>query len=187
MDPPIIAYHIVFGAYGFWLPNDPRGSWSKQVWAPNLVRFGPPKPANTNRSLAKQPHDRQLRLAAKAALARPAVRFNEVQIQCVAQGIQTLRSNMEQDLNISVGQANAAMNQIAQLNTQLQSMTTNDPAAANLMDQRDSAIDQLSQLMDIRVSTNGSNQATIYTSNGVEFKLLTRASRAQRFHGWSGQ
>jgi flagellar hook-associated protein 1 FlgK len=90
------------------------------------------------------------------------------QLNSTTQGIQTLRSNMEQDLNISVGQANAAMNQIAQLNTQLQSMTTNDPAAANLMDQRDSAIDQLSQLMDIRVSTNGSNQATIYTSNGVE-------------------
>ena len=90
------------------------------------------------------------------------------QLNATTQGIQTLRSNMEQDLNISVGQANAAMNQIAQLNSQLQSMRTDDPAAANLMDQRDSAIDQLSQLMDIRVSTNGSNQATIYTSNGVE-------------------
>lgn len=90
------------------------------------------------------------------------------QLNATTQGIQTLRSNMEQDLNISVGQANAAMNQIAQLNTQLQSMTTNDPAAANLMDQRDSAINQLSQLMDIRVSTNGSNQTTVYTSNGVE-------------------
>ncbi len=90
------------------------------------------------------------------------------QLNSTTQGIQTLRSNMEQDLNISVGQANAAMNQIAQLNTQLQSMKTDDPAAANLMDQRDSAIDQLSKLMDIRVSTNGSNQTTVYTSNGVE-------------------
>lgn len=90
------------------------------------------------------------------------------QLNATTQGIQTLRSNMEQDLNISVGQANAAMNQIAQLNSQLQSMRTDDPAAANLMDQRDSAIDQLSQLMDIRVSNNGSNQATIYTANGVE-------------------
>src|ERR1700704_2602327 len=46
------------------------------------------------------------------------------QLNATTQGIQTLRSNMEQDLNISVGQANTAMNQIAQLNTQLQSMTT---------------------------------------------------------------
>src|SRR4030081_539032 len=55
------------------------------------------------------------------------------QLNSTTQGIQTLRSNMEQDLNISVGQANAAMNQIAQLNTQLQSMKTDEPGAANLM------------------------------------------------------
>lgn len=27
----VLAYHVIFGAYGFWLPNDPRGSWSKFV------------------------------------------------------------------------------------------------------------------------------------------------------------
>jgi flagellar hook-associated protein 1 FlgK len=90
------------------------------------------------------------------------------QLNATSQGIQTLRSNMEQDLNISVGQANTAMQQIAQLNNQLQSLSPNDPAAANLMDQRDSAIDQLSQLMDVRVSPGASNQVTVYTSNGVE-------------------
>jgi flagellar hook-associated protein 1 FlgK len=36
------------------------------------------------------------------------------------------------------------------------------------MDQRDSAIDKLSQLMDIRVSTDNTNQTTVYTTNGVE-------------------
>jgi flagellar hook-associated protein 1 FlgK len=36
------------------------------------------------------------------------------------------------------------------------------------MDQRDKAIDLLSQLMDIRVTTDNTNQTTIYTSNGVE-------------------
>lgn len=90
------------------------------------------------------------------------------QLNATTQGIQTLRSNAEQDINISVGQANAAMKQIAQLNTQLQSMSPTDPAAANLMDQRDTAIDQLSKLMDIRVATTGNNQTTVYTSNGVE-------------------
>ena len=70
------------------------------------------------------------------------------------------------------------MNQIAQLNTQLQGMSPTDPAAATLMDQRDSAIDQLSQLMDIRVSTNGTNQTTVYTSNGVEL-VGAQASHAE--------
>ncbi len=90
------------------------------------------------------------------------------QLNATTQGIQTLRSNAEQDLNISVGQANAAMTQIAQINSQLQGMKVTDPAAATLLDQRDSAIDRLSQLMDVRVSINSNNQATVYTSNGVE-------------------
>src|ERR1700730_1332774 len=90
------------------------------------------------------------------------------QLNATTQGIQTLRSNAEQDLNISVGQANTAMSQIAQLNTRLQGLNPTDPAAATLMDQRDKAINQLSQLMDIRVSSNGNNQTSIYTTNGVE-------------------
>src|ERR1700686_412661 len=90
------------------------------------------------------------------------------QLNATTQGIQTLRTNAEQDLNISVGQANAAMTQIANINTQLQGMNVTDPTAATLMDQRDQAIDQLSHLMDIRVSSPGNNQTTIYTSNGVE-------------------
>src|SRR5258708_4921413 len=90
------------------------------------------------------------------------------QLNATTQGIQTLRSNAEQDINISVGQANAAMTQIAQINTQLQGLSSTDSTAATLMDQRDQAISQLSQLMDIRVSTNSTNQTTVYTTNGVE-------------------
>jgi flagellar hook-associated protein 1 FlgK len=90
------------------------------------------------------------------------------QLNSATQGIQTLRTNAEQDLSISVGQANAAMTQIAHLNSQLQGMSSTDPAAATLMDQRDSAIDQLSQLMDIRVSTDNTNKTSVYTTNGVE-------------------
>jgi flagellar hook-associated protein 1 FlgK len=90
------------------------------------------------------------------------------QLNATTQGIQTLRTNAEQDINISVGQANAAMTQIAKINTQLQGMSATDPTAATLMDQRDMAIDQLSQLMDVRVSNNGNNQTSVYTSNGVE-------------------
>jgi REP element-mobilizing transposase RayT len=44
-------------------------------------------PANTRRSLAKVPHDRDLRLAAKRELVRPAVRFNDAQMACIAGGI----------------------------------------------------------------------------------------------------
>jgi flagellar hook-associated protein 1 FlgK len=90
------------------------------------------------------------------------------QLNATTQGIQTLRTNAEQDINISVGQANAALAAIAHINTELQGMSSTDPTSATLMDQRDQSINQLSQLMDVRVSSNGNNQTTIYTTNGVE-------------------
>lgn len=87
MNRPVIGYHVVFGAYGFWLPNDPRGSWSRQVWAKRLQRFGPPVPANTRRSLAAAPHDRRARFEAKQELKYPPVRFTGVQAKCIAEAV----------------------------------------------------------------------------------------------------
>src|ERR1700737_4045034 len=85
------------------------------------------------------------------------------QLNATTRGIQALRSNAEQDINISVNQANDAMSQIAALNSQLQVLKPDDPTALTLMDQRDRAVDQLSQLMDVRVSIDSNNRATIYT------------------------
>jgi len=31
------AYHVIFGMYGFWLPNDERGSWSDFVGSWELL------------------------------------------------------------------------------------------------------------------------------------------------------
>ena len=54
------------------------------------------------------------------------------------------------------------------INTQLQGLSPTDPAAATLMDQRDSAINELSQLMDVRVVTDGSNQTSVFTNSGIQ-------------------
>ncbi len=32
----IIGFHITWTTYGHWFPNDPRGSWSDEVWSPAL-------------------------------------------------------------------------------------------------------------------------------------------------------
>ena len=37
----IIATHIVLVGYGHWLPNDLRGSYSKDVHAPRIAELGP--------------------------------------------------------------------------------------------------------------------------------------------------
>ncbi|MEX0703139.1 MAG: hypothetical protein WD069_13675 [Planctomycetales bacterium] len=52
------AYHVIFGAYGFWLPNDPRGSWSDFVGSWELLQFGRATKVTTRRSLA---HSKRLR------------------------------------------------------------------------------------------------------------------------------
>ena len=72
------------------------------------------------------------------------------QLNTTTQGIQALRTNVQQDIATSVTSANTAMAQIANLNTQLQGLTPSDPGAATLEDQRDTAISTLSQLMDVR-------------------------------------
>jgi REP element-mobilizing transposase RayT len=36
----IIAYHAIFTTYGTWLPNDPRGSYSKDVYTQELRSLG---------------------------------------------------------------------------------------------------------------------------------------------------
>ncbi|MBU6456372.1 MAG: flagellar hook-associated protein FlgK [Bradyrhizobium sp.] len=89
-------------------------------------------------------------------------------LNATSQGIQTLRSNVEQDIGSSVAQANADLAQIATINGQLQGLPPTDPAAAALMDQRDSAVSDLSKLMDVRTVTNSANEISVFTTTGVQ-------------------
>ncbi len=36
----IIAYHAIFTTYGTWLPNDPRGSFSKEIYNEEIKALG---------------------------------------------------------------------------------------------------------------------------------------------------
>jgi len=82
----VFGYHVIFGAYGFWLPNDPRGSWSDFVGSWELYRFGPATKVETRQSLAQRPHNQTLRTAAKTALRRSAVQFSGLQARAVGRG-----------------------------------------------------------------------------------------------------
>jgi flagellar hook-associated protein 1 FlgK len=97
-------------------------------------------------------------------------------LNTATQGIQSLRSNVQQDIGASVTQANIAMKQIAQINTQLQGLSSTDPTAANLLDQRDTAINTLSKLMDVRVVTSATNQTSVFTNSGIQLVAAGQAS-----------
>lgn len=92
----ILGTHLILSAYGFWLPNDPRGSWSEFVGAWELLRFGRATKVETHRSVAARPHDRRARLAAKGALKYPEVRFTGVQARAIGRAFaaQAARSDL---------------------------------------------------------------------------------------------
>jgi hypothetical protein len=85
MRRTVHGVHLCWGTYGFWLPNDPRGSGSREVFADHLKPFGDATfVGDRKRSRARQGHDRTLRRAAKQSLMRPAVLFDGDQARCVA-------------------------------------------------------------------------------------------------------
>ena len=90
------------------------------------------------------------------------------QLNSTTQGIQSLRTNVDQDIGNSAAKANTDLTQIAQLNIQIQGLSPTDPQAATLMDQRDSAVSDLAKLIDVKVVTDGSNQASVFTNSGIQ-------------------
>ncbi|MGD9128667.1 MAG: transposase [Planctomycetia bacterium] len=82
----ILAYHAIFGTYGFWLPNDPRGSWSDYVRVWELSCLGNATKTDSRRSVAGQPHDHEKRLEAKESLDHPPVQFSGIQARAVGTG-----------------------------------------------------------------------------------------------------
>jgi REP element-mobilizing transposase RayT len=82
----IVGHHVIFGCYGFWLPNDPRGSWSDFVGSWELFRPGPANTTTERRSVAYQKHNSAKRLAAKQAMQRPPVQFSGIQARAVGRG-----------------------------------------------------------------------------------------------------
>ncbi len=80
------GFHVIISTYGFWLPNDPRGSWSDFVRSWELLRFGKATKVTTCQSVAAATHDVDKRLAAKQSLTYPEVRLSGVQALSVANG-----------------------------------------------------------------------------------------------------
>src|SRR5436309_2033162 len=39
-NPIVIAHHLIWTAYGWWLPNDPRGSGSRSVATDVIAELG---------------------------------------------------------------------------------------------------------------------------------------------------
>lgn len=82
----MIAYHCIMGMYGFWLPNDPRGSGSDYIAVWELYRYGRATKTDSRQSVASAAHDAALRRAAKEALKFPPVELTGAQAVAVVEG-----------------------------------------------------------------------------------------------------
>jgi flagellar hook-associated protein 1 FlgK len=101
------------------------------------------------------------------------------QLNATSQGVQTLRSNVEQDIGTSVTKVNADLNQIAAINTKLQGLQPTDPIVATLSDQRDQAINDLAKFVDVKTTTDNNNQVSVFTTSGFQ---LVGGVLASQFH-----
>ncbi len=89
----IHGYHVIMPMYGFWLPNDPRGSWSESVRKWELVRFGKATKSLERAALSElSDSERHQREAAKQALECPAVSIDGHQAAAIAQSFADMAS-----------------------------------------------------------------------------------------------
>jgi flagellar hook-associated protein 1 len=90
------------------------------------------------------------------------------QLHGMTNDLQALRADAEHGLAEAAQRANDAMAQIAKINQQLASSGSSDATVAVLCDQRDALVDQLAELMDVRVIQGTHNQITVFTTSGVQ-------------------
>jgi REP element-mobilizing transposase RayT len=85
----IHGYHVILPMYGFWLPNDPRGSWSEFVRKWELVRFGRATKSLERRELSElSESEKRQRAWAKSALNYPPVSIDGHQALAIAKGFE---------------------------------------------------------------------------------------------------
>ncbi|MCD4728114.1 MAG: hypothetical protein K8R46_10660, partial [Pirellulales bacterium] len=81
--PIVIAYHLIWTAYGYWLPNDPRGSMSKNIACDVIAELG----ALHYGRKRVQPSSREVREfhdSACGALKHRLLRFDQTEFPVIA-------------------------------------------------------------------------------------------------------
>lgn len=113
-------------------------------------------------ALVDNPSSYALQASAVRAASDLATSLNGLSSQ-----VQTLRQNTEDALAASVRKANDVLREIASISSRMGS----DPASAaspGFQDSRDSLIDQLSQLMDVKVAQRDNGLISISTTGGLQ-------------------
>jgi REP element-mobilizing transposase RayT len=84
--PIVIAYHLIWTVYGYWLPNDPRGSMSKTIASDIIAELGR---LHYGRKLV-QPSSAKMREfheSARGVLKHPLLDFQLADFPIIAEGL----------------------------------------------------------------------------------------------------
>jgi REP element-mobilizing transposase RayT len=85
----VAAYHLVWTAYGWWMPNDPRGSWSKAIRVERIaglgdVHFGRKRQQPSRGDLLR------FQMQARETLAHRVYQFHDDERNMIADAIATV-------------------------------------------------------------------------------------------------
>ena len=112
-------------------------------------------------SLADTPESSTLKAQAVSALETVAS-----QLRDTSNSIQSLRSDADDAISDAVTSVNGLLKNLSDLNNQIASASGAGQPTADLEDQRNTALQQLSSYMDVSSYVTGDNQMRIYTSSG---------------------
>jgi REP element-mobilizing transposase RayT len=88
-NPLVIAYHLIWTAYGHWLPNDPRGSGSKAIRSDLLSQLGEIHYGRKKVQPSSKDIDDFYRQA-KQVLRYPVLEFGQEEMKIIAQAFSDL-------------------------------------------------------------------------------------------------
>ncbi|HVZ69668.1 MAG TPA: flagellar hook-associated protein FlgK [Rhizomicrobium sp.] len=88
-------------------------------------------------------------------------------ISNLSTSISGLQQQVDQQVGTSIGTVNSLIQQIYSLNQQIQNATAAGDTSTGLLDQRDTAIQNLSSLIDVRTATQQNGGVVVMTGDGV--------------------
>jgi flagellar hook-associated protein 1 FlgK len=112
-------------------------------------------------SLAGTPSSVSLQAIAVSALDDVTSQLRET-----SNGVQNLRANADQDISSAVDNINNDLQQISDLNVQIKQEAASGQSTADLEDKRNSALQDLSSLMNVSYFTNANGDLQVFTASG---------------------
>jgi len=88
-------------------------------------------------------------------------------ISNLSTSISGLQQQVDQQVGSSIGSVNSLIKQIYSLNQQIQQATAGGDTSTGLLDQRDTAIQNLSSLIDVRTATQQNGAVVVMTNDGM--------------------